>query len=50
MQRYNFHFRFGDQIVQINGDNMAGLSSDKAISKMKKSDPLKCEVYIAFKV
>lgn len=38
--------RFGDQIVQINGDNMAGLSSDKAISKMKKSDPLKCELII----
>jgi len=36
--------RFGDQIVQINGQNCAGLSTDKALSKLKKSDPLKCEV------
>ena len=39
-----FIVRFGDQIVQINGQNCAGLSTDKALSKLKKSDPLKCEV------
>jgi syntenin-1 len=38
--------RFGDQIVQVNGENCAGMSSDKAISKLKKSDPLKCELVI----
>jgi len=38
--------RFGDQIVQINGQNCAGLSTDKALSKLKKSDPLKCELVI----
>lgn len=38
--------RFGDQIVQINGENCAGMSTDKALNKLKKSDPLKCELVI----
>jgi syntenin-1 len=30
--------RFGDQILQINGENVAGWSNDKAISFLKKAD------------
>lgn len=38
--------RFGDQIVQINGENCAGMDTDKSLKKLKKSDPLKCELVV----
>ena len=31
------YFRFGDQILQINGDNVAGYSSDKVHDMLQKS-------------
>lgn len=31
--------RFGDQVLQINGANMAGYSSDKAMEVIKKATP-----------
>ena len=31
-------FRFGDQILQINGDNVAGYSSDKVHDILRKSN------------
>ena len=31
--------RFGDQILQINGDNVAGWSTDKCMSVLKKCNP-----------
>jgi len=36
--------RFGDQIVQIDGENLAGKSSDKALKLLKKANPQRCEV------
>ena len=38
--------RFGDQIVQIDGENLAGKSSDKALKLLKKANPQRCEVTI----
>ncbi|XP_038057549.1 syntenin-1-like [Patiria miniata] len=31
--------RFGDQVLQINSENCAGMTSDKAMSKLRKSAP-----------
>ena len=31
--------RFGDQILQINGENVAGWDTDKAIKVLKKAAP-----------
>ena len=31
--------RFGDQILQINGENVAGYSKDKAMGVLKKASP-----------
>ena len=31
------YFRFGDQILQINGENVAGFSSDKVHDMLRKS-------------
>ena len=39
MQISEHHFvpRFGDQILQINGDNVAGFSSDKVHDVLRKA-------------
>jgi syntenin-1 len=31
--------RFGDQVLQINGENCAGMTSDKAMTKLRKAAP-----------
>lgn len=31
--------RFGDQILQINGENMAGFDNDKAMGRLKNASP-----------
>ena len=36
--------RFGDQILKIDGQDCAGMSSDKAFKMLTKADDLKCEV------
>ena len=33
--------RFGDQILQINGENVAGWDTDKCMNFLKKSSPEK---------
>jgi len=38
--------RFGDQIVQIDGENLAGKSSDKALKLLKKANPQRCEIVL----
>ena len=38
--------RFGDQILKIDGQDCAGMSSDKAFKMLTKADDLKCEVRI----
>ncbi|CAG5107488.1 Oidioi.mRNA.OKI2018_I69.chr1.g3351.t1.cds [Oikopleura dioica] len=38
--------RFGDQIVQIDGENLAGKSSDKALKLLKKANPQRCELVL----
>lgn len=35
--------RFGDQVLQINGSNVAGWSKSKAMDAIKKSDPKRIE-------
>ena len=41
--------RFGDQILKIDGQDCAGMSSDKAFKMLTKADDLKCEVRIKYK-
>jgi len=38
--------RFSDQIVQIDGENLAGKSSDKALKLLKKASPQRCELVL----
>lgn len=38
--------RFGDQIVQIDGENCAGMSSDKALKKFAKADSKSCKLVV----
>lgn len=38
--------RFGDQILKIDGQDCAGMSSDKAFKMLTKADDLKCELVI----